>query len=810
MEEQKNTNKKIFEAVPSSGYKFKVSPSVKSILIAIALLIITSTALVNAIPDSLNLIGRVTDNTGSPLVGNYNFSFRIYNNYTAGTKLFELNTNLTTTSNGVYDVILQGLNLNFSDQYYLGIAVFNDGEINSRINLTSSPYSFRANTSEALNPANTYKVSTLNVSSGAFIQALNVSGQTLLATSSGNVGIGTTSNPTYKLVVDDTTTASLNVSDTLFVDGSSKYVGIGEIAPARKLHVKAAAETFYFERTSTETNTIQTIGQLVHITTDDMADGFGAELVFRIADPGYANTPAKISGIRDGSDGEGAMVFKAGTSGSEEFMRISSSGNVGINTSSPSEKLDVVGNARISGLMNASNITSQTLFEVSTQNLVLAMNLNNESLIYGNTNLSLDTSPFSNHGTIIGSPLYLPYKGFNGGGTFNFSNNMYIKVNSDNSLILDGNFSINVWYNRLVTQQGNVISKASGAAASNTEYLLTPQDSTNFFYFRGAWNSPAADVLTDAAVLNKWIMITVTYDTGSGKISWYLDGKARGTTTNAGAYATTTTGGFYLGKQGDASANNFMGYIDDARIYKNRILTPTEVYNLYAQKAEIPMPMVSQKKIFTDVNGNVGIGTTSPTILTHINSASDTDILRLQDSDGTCDHNPESSSETVTCSSDRKLKTNIEDADSAIRKFEKIKIRKYDVIVSGNERVGVIAQEIQQTNPDMVHDVDGTLFVEQPNPWELLKAIQELQQDVDSIKGGRRSSIAIDNTPDLIAETNSTNQTAIITANITASQFTEIQTLLSQYTERINNLEEKITEIESRQRYVNGSLVIRI
>ena len=171
MEEQKNTNKKIFEAVPSSGYKFKVSPSVKSILIAIALLIITSTALVNAIPDSLNLIGRVTDNTGSPLVGNYNFSFRIYNNYTAGTKLFELNTNLTTTSNGVYDVILQGLNLNFSDQYYLGIAVFNDGEINSRINLTSSPYSFRANTSEALNPANTYKVSTLNVSSGAFIQA---------------------------------------------------------------------------------------------------------------------------------------------------------------------------------------------------------------------------------------------------------------------------------------------------------------------------------------------------------------------------------------------------------------------------------------------------------------------------------------------------------------------------------------------------------------------------------------------------------------------------------------------------------------
>ncbi len=131
-------------------------------VIALALFIVSLDS-ADAIPNSINIIGKLTDSNGAAIVGNYNFSFRIYDNYTAGNRLFQMQTNLTTDSNGIYDVILQAINLNFSDQYYLGVAVFNDAEMSPRINLTTSPYAFRANVSESLNPNNNYKVSNLNV-----------------------------------------------------------------------------------------------------------------------------------------------------------------------------------------------------------------------------------------------------------------------------------------------------------------------------------------------------------------------------------------------------------------------------------------------------------------------------------------------------------------------------------------------------------------------------------------------------------------------------------------------------------------------
>jgi len=47
-------------------------------------------------------------------------------------------------SNGIYNIVLTNVNLNFFTQYYLGVAVGNDSEMTPRINLTSSPYAFEA------------------------------------------------------------------------------------------------------------------------------------------------------------------------------------------------------------------------------------------------------------------------------------------------------------------------------------------------------------------------------------------------------------------------------------------------------------------------------------------------------------------------------------------------------------------------------------------------------------------------------------------------------------------------------------------
>ena len=128
------------------------------------LVLILFSSFVFGIPNTLTLQGKLTNNAGTSQVGAFNFSFRIYDAYTGGNKLYESNLNLTTDANGIYDIILYNLSsLNFSNQYYLGITINIDDESAPRINLTSMPYSFRANVSEDLNKENKYEVSVLNV-----------------------------------------------------------------------------------------------------------------------------------------------------------------------------------------------------------------------------------------------------------------------------------------------------------------------------------------------------------------------------------------------------------------------------------------------------------------------------------------------------------------------------------------------------------------------------------------------------------------------------------------------------------------------
>ena len=100
---------------------------------------------VSAIPQTLNLHGRLTDSSGSPISGSQNIVFKIYDLQTGGTTLYDSGTlPVSVDSNGVYNVDLVNVNLDFSGDYYLGIKVGADSEMSPRINLTSSPYSFRA------------------------------------------------------------------------------------------------------------------------------------------------------------------------------------------------------------------------------------------------------------------------------------------------------------------------------------------------------------------------------------------------------------------------------------------------------------------------------------------------------------------------------------------------------------------------------------------------------------------------------------------------------------------------------------------
>jgi hypothetical protein len=132
--------------------------------------------------------------------------------------------------------------------------------------------------------------------------------------------------------------------------------------------------------------------------------------------------------------------------------------------------------------------------------------------------------------------------------------------------------------------------------------------------------------------------------------------------------------------------------------------------------------------------GNVGIANTSPSHLLHVGSSSASGIvMELQNSSGACTYNPGASSVTVSCSSDMRLKTDIQDSKGALAWVDDMRVRDFTVRATGERKRGVVAQEVMLKHPEMVHEnTEGTYLVDEPNPWNLVKAIQEQQVRIDN------------------------------------------------------------------------------
>jgi len=154
--------------------------------------------------------------------------------------------------------------------------------------------------------------------------------------------------------------ASTNTTERMRIN-SSGNVGIGTSSPETKLHVFSASS-----------------GASAHSNGDDLfiensgacgiTIGSGATSVGTI---NFADSSAQYDGFIEYNHSNRSMRFATAIS---EAMRIDSSGNVGIGTSSPQEKLDIDGNIAISG---------NTLFEEVTSTAGMPSSAGNKSV---NTN----------------------------------------------------------------------------------------------------------------------------------------------------------------------------------------------------------------------------------------------------------------------------------------------------------------------------------------------------------------------------------------------------------------------------------------
>jgi len=186
---------------------------------------------------------------------------------------------------------------------------------------------------------------------------------------SGQVDLNGTLNVTDNLIVEGNLTVDTN---TLFVDSDNNRVGIGTTTPNNPLEIASTTASMRQTRWSDVSTdgagmVIQrsrgsSIGNDTIVQDGDKIASFN----FRGYSGGSYVRAALIQVFVDGtpglSDMPGRLTFATSADGSSsptERLRIDSLGNVGIGTTSPTQKLDVNGGVNISGVYygNGSGLT---------------------------------------------------------------------------------------------------------------------------------------------------------------------------------------------------------------------------------------------------------------------------------------------------------------------------------------------------------------------------------------------------------------------------------------------------------------------
>jgi hypothetical protein len=394
--------------------------------------------------------------------------------------------------------------------------------------------------------------------------------------------------------------------------------------------------------------------------------------------------------------------------GSANLFWDNTNNRLGIGTASPSLPLQV-GSALTpvlavtpteasvySTLTNTSGILPATAF------ITQATPASNSSAdLYGTyTELSVPSSATVNYGNLFATRISMQYAGIGSAALRAIQTNV-----SDSAASGTVNTALSI--------NGGVSNSGGGTITSATGTGTNITNSGTGTVTTGTGGNFAANNTS-----------TGTIGTATGVFGKVANSNASGTVTTAyGGQFTVTNSGTMTSAAGIAIAN---------------ISQATSNTGLLMGTTTIPSGNFGIYNSSTNPNyfaGNIGIGTNAPAYLLHVGSASASGIVEeLQNSSGNCTFQPSSSALQVICSSDRRLKEDIDDAVPALPQLADMRVRNYTIKASGERTIGVIAQEMIWKHPDLVHmGPDGYYGVEAPNVWLLVKAIQELNAANDDL-----------------------------------------------------------------------------
>jgi len=386
-----------------------------------------------------------------------------------------------------------------------------------------------------------------------------------------------------------------------------------------------------------------------------------------------------------------------GNTTSDAKMTILGNGNVGINTTAPTEKLQVDGY-----ILNRSKLGFVQRHDIVKNGLSFYVDFNNKNC----------WDP-----VVDGTPSGTSVK--------DLSNNKYLVAFSGTATVAakDGNYGLygNGAGNYMAVKDYTLSSLphtweawvlADGLSGYDTFWdsgterpLFGAIDAKPLFYPDGAVTSITLST-------NKWYHFVVAM-ASNNTYQFYMNGRQISSTTYG---STIRTGTFDMWLGGDASSESWNGYIPIARMY-NRQLSATEVMQNYnAEKWRFD----NNSTFYHDVaTGNVGIGTTNPGYLLDVSGT----IRATGD---------------VIAYSDARVKENVNTITDALAKVTSMRGVTYTRNDSEDksEKVGVIAQEVLEVLPQVVQqDAEGNYSVAYGNiVGVLIEAIKELKAEIDILK----------------------------------------------------------------------------
>ena len=351
------------------------------------------------IPHLINYQGMLTDTGGNPLTDTLDITFRIYDQSSSGSMLWDETQNNVEILDGLLNVMLgsvEPIELPFDEDYWLEIDVGPGEILTPRVRLSSVGYAFRAKMADTAS----YAIEAVSAETDS---DWTISGNDMYSAVSGNVGIGT-SSPTAPLTIQPVIGADIEfahggfnadilasnqfnigtsnpstfsiVTDNnlrLTVNGTGN-VGIGLVSPSSPLEIQDGTQWWDILKlglgsssnrlilssgvnwaalsggtTNRNDITIKHSNGYVGIGETDpwkelSVDGdigvpyYGSYYLGIYEGLGWNNA---IGSIRVGSDGPQCLQLHSGSATARMF--IDTLGNVGIQTTTPSSPLEVLG-----------------------------------------------------------------------------------------------------------------------------------------------------------------------------------------------------------------------------------------------------------------------------------------------------------------------------------------------------------------------------------------------------------------------------------------------------------------------------------